>query len=916
MAAERNHGAASASLVGRAAELAAIQATAADTVARGARLVLVSGGHGIGKTCLLTMAGAELAKTGIVLRASGHDDAPPYRTVRNLLGDLPGARPLISTVSTGDYATLENLSRLTIGVLRERPVALLVDNADQCDELSLRWLNFLFRRATHVPLLLVLTVRPGYGARGQPLTALTSHSAATSLELGPLGLADVTVLVTDLLGEPDPHFLDVCLTLTGGHPRILRALLDALHSRGVHPDLAGARLANEIGGAMLARSTVGWLSGQPDPVRRVAVGLAVLGPVESHLLGSLLGLSAVAVERAIAKLRKHAVLASEGAALTLRAVRRAVIGELPTDEVQKLLARGARLLQDNGSASRDVARLLTWLETLNEPWMYATLWDAAADAARSGDPAEAAVFLNRALAGSRDDVQATITLATALAAYEPETAVTYLFEAVDRAEHLATRVAAVDRLSEAALSAPPNSADFFTLAEIVDAMVPSLPGLPDVADPGLRARAEAAAVAAGLGHRETLRPTLERAKRITPPGSTTPANRSLLGTLASAAMLDGRPVKEVLRLARAAVHAPTATLRLDAGVVRAAAALYFAGQAGEALSAVSNAIANTGPDTSTWLRCHARSLRSTILLDIGDTHEAMTESTAAIELASGRQWVLQRTSAARLAALRGEYSASAHQLADVDSMSMSYWEKQLSLLLRAELKCTLGDPDGALPYLVRWHRDNEVNRVNPLYIAQWPRIAVAFADRADRAAVEELAEPQLAAAERWATQESTALSRLIRGILTAQATGLELIDKAVGELATSEYRLHHTLATYVYGWALFRQGDTATARKHLREAITLALRHGYAAIGEDARVLLIASGGRLKELGDNPVDALTPSEHQIATLAAAGATNREIAKTLFVALRTVESHLSRTYRKLGVRSRKDLRTALGDQGPR
>ena len=53
-------------------------------------------------------------------------------------------------------------------------------------------------------------------------------------------------------------------------------------------------------------------------------------------------------------------------------------------------------------------------------------------------------------------------------------------------------------------------------------------------------------------------------------------------------------------------------------------------------------------------------------------------------------------------------------------------------------------------------------------------------------------------------------------------------------------------------------------------------------------------------------DALTASERRVATLAAEGQTNRDIAQTLFVTPKTVEVHLSSTYRKLGIRSRRDL----------
>jgi DNA-binding CsgD family transcriptional regulator len=58
------------------------------------------------------------------------------------------------------------------------------------------------------------------------------------------------------------------------------------------------------------------------------------------------------------------------------------------------------------------------------------------------------------------------------------------------------------------------------------------------------------------------------------------------------------------------------------------------------------------------------------------------------------------------------------------------------------------------------------------------------------------------------------------------------------------------------------------------------------------------------------VDALTPSELRIASMAATGATNAAIAQGLFVTVKTVEMHLSSTYRKLSIASRGALASAL------
>ena len=76
---------------------------------------------------------------------------------------------------------------------------------------------------------------------------------------------------------------------------------------------------------------------------------------------------------------------------------------------------------------------------------------------------------------------------------------------------------------------------------------------------------------------------------------------------------------------------------------------------------------------------------------------------------------------------------------------------------------------------------------------------------------------------------------------------------------------------------------------------------------------LRATGARPRKILYSGVDALTPSERRVATMAADGMTNREIAQALFVTPKTVEVHLSHSYSKLEISSRKELPRALGEQ---
>jgi DNA-binding CsgD family transcriptional regulator len=876
----------------------------------GARLVVISGAAGIGKTALLSLARAELANGATVLHTASRPSSKPYDGVRELFSGRPGFQAALTSAPQDDYATFENLTRLTIGELARTPLALFVDDAEHCDESTLRWLGFLSRRVAGLPLLLVLSLRPETQERSQALAALAARDLTTTVDLGPLGEPEVALLVGRRLGSPpEQPFLDVCLALGGDHPEVLRLLLDAFERHGLSPDAGGAREAEDIGGDALAVAATDWLRDRPKPIRRVAAGVALLGSAGTSVLAALLGLSTIAVDAAVATLREHHVLRPGHGDFAHDAVSRAILDELSSEELDGLCAHGARLLHCEGRPPREVADLLARLPALGEPWMSATLWDAAVDAERSGEPAEAARLLNRALACSPDDVPTTLTLARALSAVDPESARDHLLRVIDRVETAQLRATAMGWLVEAALSAPPSSAAYERLAEVIDAVLSTKEaGLAEI-DPELRARGQGAVLNAGLGNGATVRSALERAQLIESPGVGYPANRFLLGKLSTAATIGGRPGREVRRIARAALAIPPSGGELDEGVIDAACALYLAGRPGEALSA----LATARSADAAWPRCHEESLRAYILLAIGDLPSAVAAVAAATGLAAGRAWALPRLASAEVFVAQGEFAAAEEQLDLADEAPASFWEHQQSLLHRAFLRCVDGDFDTALRCLVRCHTDDQQERANPMDTVRWVAPASMLAEAGNRATVEELVQPQLAVAERWGTREGRALAMLVKGVLATDETGLVLLGEAVLLLKESEFRSQLTLAEYLYGRACYQAGDVVAARRHLREAIVLAVRHGYAALGREARTLLIAAGGWIREPNGDPLGLLTASERRVATHAAAGATNREIAEALFVTLRTVESHLSSTYRKLGVRSRAELAILLGDQ---
>jgi DNA-binding CsgD family transcriptional regulator len=113
----------------------------------------------------------------------------------------------------------------------------------------------------------------------------------------------------------------------------------------------------------------------------------------------------------------------------------------------------------------------------------------------------------------------------------------------------------------------------------------------------------------------------------------------------------------------------------------------------------------------------------------------------------------------------------------------------------------------------------------------------------------------------------------------------------------------------VLGRLLRRAGRRLAAKAALTAALAVFERLGATPWVSQTRDELRRVG-----LHRGDPDALTPTERQIATLAASGLTNREVAAAAFVSAKTVEANLGRVYAKLGIRSRAELGARMGSPG--
>jgi DNA-binding CsgD family transcriptional regulator len=148
-----------------------------------------------------------------------------------------------------------------------------------------------------------------------------------------------------------------------------------------------------------------------------------------------------------------------------------------------------------------------------------------------------------------------------------------------------------------------------------------------------------------------------------------------------------------------------------------------------------------------------------------------------------------------------------------------------------------------------------------------------------------------------------------RGLLSAAkgdlAGSLDAFERALAqhERVAQPFELAGTLLAV--GTVRRRAKQKRGARESLEQALTMFEQLGARLWTEKTRAELARIGGRAPASG-----ALTSTEERVACLVAEGKTNREVAAALYVSERTVEGHLSRIYRKLGVRSRAELARRL------
>jgi DNA-binding CsgD family transcriptional regulator len=175
------------------------------------------------------------------------------------------------------------------------------------------------------------------------------------------------------------------------------------------------------------------------------------------------------------------------------------------------------------------------------------------------------------------------------------------------------------------------------------------------------------------------------------------------------------------------------------------------------------------------------------------------------------------------------------------------------------------------------------------------------------------------AADRLAERARTSGTPLAAGLLARSrallATGTEAetgYQEAVDQLRQAADPGQLARTHLLYGEWLRRQRRRRDAREQLRTAHDLFGVLGSAGFAQRARSELLATGERATSRIGDVDDQLTPQERQVARLVTEGSSNRQVAAQLFISPSTVEYHLQKVFRKVGVSSRTQLARTLLD----
>jgi len=929
-----------ADLVEREREVRALEALLDGALAGDGRVALIEGPAGIGKSRLLLLArrrGEAAGAPTLTARSSELEREFPYGVVRQLFeaaladpavreralaGAASAARPVFESLDPqpaadgGDasFATLHGLFWLMLNLAADRPLVLAVDDLHWCDRPSLRFLAYVTRRLEGLPVLLAVTLRTTEPGSDPALLSEIANDLATSpVRPGPLTDAAVRSLVHAALGgEAADAFCAAVHTATGGNPLLVRQLLRALEAEGVRGDAASAGIVREIGPAAVARTVLVRLARQPPEALAVARAVAVLG--EGASLAAVAALAAVdeeAVARAAGALARAEILRPEPPLGFVHAlVRDAVYREMPHGERALWHARAVAGLRALGAPANQVAAQLLSVPPRGEPEVAALLHDAGRAAFARGAPDSAIGLFERALAEPpAPERRAAILLDLGLAEtlVDGRAAAGHLRAAYEEMEDPVARAQTAVMLTQVLTftTAPDES---YAVAGQAMAELP-----PELLDVRRRLEAQqAVAVQWGAGLLGELDELVRQREGVDEPGA---GARMLEAITALHLVYRAEPYEDSVALIERA-SADGSLLEEDEGLFTVVVLIVLTmADREEALEYVEQMVRRAHRRGSQFGMLAVSLWRGWMHLFRGDLVDASDSLRTALgELdawhgAAGGD-VYAAAHYARTLFERGDLEGaqrifdSALRAQMWTSLEGSRWWNGVE----CDLLLATGRAAEALALSERM-RTEQPHVQNPTAVT-WrsPQArALHHLGRTEEALA--VARENVEIARRYGAPST--IGRALRELGELRGDeGIEDLEESVALLDGAPARLELAKALAALGRALRHARRPSDAREPLRRALELADACGAAGLAEDVRTELYATGARPRTTALSGAGALTASERRVAALAAEGASNRDIAQTLFVTPKTVEVHLSNAYRKLGIRSRRELAGAL------
>ena len=933
------------SLLEREPDLAEIRGCIDMAVAGDGCTLVLEGPAGIGKTALLK-ATIELAQRSgmatLTTRCGELESNLPWGVVRGLfepvlavasraerrmlLSDAAGLAN-IALRSDGVHiaprradalgAALHGLYWLTANIAANGPVLLAVDDAHWADKPSLRWLAYLAARLEGLPVLFVTIVRPGEPRTPSgPIAAIAR--AAHVIQPSALSREATGVLVRGTLGdEASANLCESCHLATGGNPFLLRCLLIELRDQGELWEQATTESVTEIHSAAISRATLARLARLPAPARQLASAIAVFG--SSCSLGDAGAIAGLDDDAAIAAADALAAQGVTGESEPLEfvhpIVRTAVYDEIPNHQRVRWHARAARLLDDADAPVEEIAVHLLPLAPSGDSAVVGILRSAATVSLGAGAPESAVHWLTRALAEPPPDrARGAILreLGTAEASLQRPVAVEHLQEALSLSSRPSERAEIAREIAVPLMHSG-------HMTEAVELLERAAGELVD-ADRELRLELEADIIGARRLHPALREAALERIQTLRAAGleGRTFGERVALSAVAlEPGSPDGKAFESIDCAERALGDG---RLLAEAGVESpafwyAATALILADAFDPADRVIESALSESRLQGSTVGLALGCAFRSLLRYRTGQLADAEADARQALDISPSARWAASVYALLFLIEVlieRGRPEEAAQAVAD---SGLDTGDGPLLPLLlvrhgRGRLNLALGDADAGLADMRAAAAELEAGAFPPQL---WPwrsMHALALAAAGEGEEARRVADQELRLTRGFGARGPLGISLRARGLVEPGAADLVLLHEAVAALRGSGAVLEQARALVDLGAAHRRAGRKSDSIVPLREGLDLAHGCGASALAARARQELVTAGARPRRDALRGRDALTASELRTAQLAADGRTNREIAQALFVSLRTVETHLTHTYQKLGINSREVLPGAL------